>query len=461
MTATPYEILRARHAETVAALLPDLIGVVDLPRVQIERVQQARLRDLVRHARELSPFHARRLDVIDAENFALEQLPIMTRSDMMAHYDDLLADRRLTLAEINAHLARLEKGGPGAAPGGDAYLLDQYHAVMSSGSSGLRGVFVYDWDAWAIAYIAYFRMLLRARRREQRFYEEVAAVIGAMNAAHTSTALFQTFSRKVKQVVFSVTAPLEQMVAGLNEAQPTILQGYPSAMALLAREARGGRLHIAPKDICVSAEPLLPEIRDALAEVWHAPVWNAWGTSEAGCMAMSCGQATGMHLSEDLVIVEPVDDEYRPVPPGRRATRVLVTNLFNKGLPLIRYEISDEVTVLDEACPCGSQFLRIADIQGRREEWFRYGDVAVHPVLFRDPLGLTPNVVEYQVLQTARGASIRACIGGSVDFPALAAKIEDSLRAMGVLDPRIEIGEVDALPRGATGKIQRFIPLAR
>jgi len=74
---------------------------------------------------------------------------------------------------------------------------------------------------------------------------------------------------------------------------------------------------------------------------------------------------------------------------------------------------------------------------------------------------LTPNVVEYQVLQTARGASIRACIGGSVDFPALAAKIEDSLRAMGVLDPRIEIGEVDALPRGATGKIQRFIPLAR
>jgi phenylacetate-CoA ligase len=71
-----------------------------------------------------------------------------------------------------------------------------------------------------------------------------------------------------------------------------------------------------------------------------------------------------MHLADDLVIVEPVDEHGDPVPPGVRSDRVYLTNLFNLVMPLIRYEITDPVTAINGPCACGSAHRRIADIQG-------------------------------------------------------------------------------------------------
>jgi phenylacetate-CoA ligase len=109
-----------------------------------------------------------------------------------------------------------------------------------------------------------------------------------------------------------------------------------------------------------------------------------------------CGQAS--HLPDDLCIVEPVGSDGRPVPDGVASQRVYVTNLYNHALPLIRFEITDEVTVLGGTCLCGSQFRRIADPQGRLDDTFVYiGGVRVHPHLFRSVLGEQRHIVEYQV----------------------------------------------------------------
>ena len=77
----------------------------------------------------------------------------------------------------------------------------------------------------------------------------------------------------------------------------------------------------------------------------------------------------------------------KPVPPGVRSAKIYVTNLINPLLPLIRYEITDEVTVLNEPCACGSAFTRVADIQGRNDDVFVYANgIAVHPHVFRSRL---------------------------------------------------------------------------
>ncbi len=91
-----------------------------------------------------------------------------------------------------------------------------------------------------------------------------------------------------------------------------------------------------------------------------------------------------MHLNEDLQIVEPVDENGNPVSPGTRSAKIYLTNLFNRTLPLIRYEITDQVTFLtDEACACGSNLRRIGNIEGRLEDIITYeGGVKVHPVVF-------------------------------------------------------------------------------
>jgi phenylacetate-coenzyme A ligase PaaK-like adenylate-forming protein len=223
---------------------------------------------------------------------------------------------------------------------------------------------------------------------------------------------------------------------------------------------RAGRLRIAPALVLSGSEPLLPEIRRALEETWHVPVHNGYGVSEAGGVATSCDEGDRLHLTDDLLIVEPVDERGRPVPPGTRAAKLYLTNLYNTLQPLIRYEITDEITVLEGTCSCGSGHRTIGDVQGRLSDSFCYPDgVRVHPLRFATPLESERNVVEYQVRQTMRGAAIALVCAGSLDAARLGERIERSLAEAGLAQPEVVVEQVDRLPRQESGKLKRFIAL--
>jgi phenylacetate-coenzyme A ligase PaaK-like adenylate-forming protein len=286
-------------------------------------------------------------------------------------------------------------------------------------------------------------------------------IVAAENATHFTSALSETFATgAIETHRFRVGLPVAEIVAGLNAVGGDNLATYPSMLARLVGEARAGRLRIQPQRILTMAEPLLPETRKAAEATWQAPVANMWGTSEAGVTAIGCSKGTGMHLSDDLVIVEPVDANGDPVPSGVRSHKVYVTNLFNPLMPLIRYEISDEVTLLDEPCACGSVHQRIADIEGRNDDTFLYEDgVSVHPHLFRSILGREPAISEYQVQQTRDGAEIIACAGAPFDVESLERKLQEALASSGCREPVVTVTVVESIPRLATGKLKRFLVL--
>jgi phenylacetate-CoA ligase len=286
------------------------------------------------------------------------------------------------------------------------------------------------------------------------------AWVTAAHFSHASAALARTFANaEFANVRFPVTLATEDIVAGLNQTEPDFLFAYPSVLHGLAFEARAGRLRISPHRVVSLAEPLLPEIRAVAEEAWGVGVGNLWGASEGGVVAAACEESR-MHLSDDLVIVESVDEDGRPVQPGERSAKVFLTNLFNRALPLIRYEITDEVTILAEPCLCGSPLRCVADIQGRLDDVFVYGGRRVHPHVFRAALSRHGGVIEYQVRQTARGADIAVRCGGVVDFDRLCTEIGDGLRGLGVPDPLIEVRAVERLERDqGPAKLRRFVPL--
>jgi phenylacetate-coenzyme A ligase PaaK-like adenylate-forming protein len=254
---------------------------------------------------------------------------------------------------------------------------------------------------------------------------------------------------------------MARIVAELNQLQPGMLMAYSSVLRELARESLAGRLQIAPKMLSVTSEPLLPEIRAAIAEAWPVPLFNNFGSTE-GLMGGSCSAQRGLHLSDDLFIIEPVDAAGRPVPAGTRAAKLYLTSLVNLTQPLIRYELTDEVTVLDEPCPCGGMLLRIDDIQGRLDDAFSYPEgPTVHPFAFRSILGRDRNVLEYQVRQTVTGADIVLRAAGAVQTERIAASLCSALRDLGIAEPAVTVTVVDALERQSTGKLRRFIPLKR
>ena len=144
-------------------------------------------------------------------------------------------------------------------------------------------------------------------------------------------------------------------------------------------------------------------------------------------IARSYPGSVGLHLNEDIAVYEPVDADIRPVAAGTTAAKLLVTNVINHSIPLIRYELDDELTVLAEPNPGPWTGRRIADIEGRVEGTFVYdGDVEIHLHLFRSALGRRRQVLEYQVRQTPAGADIAVRTSARLDTDALSRELVDS-----------------------------------
>jgi phenylacetate-coenzyme A ligase PaaK-like adenylate-forming protein len=453
-----YEATRQRHIEHLLPLVGEHFERVGWSAERLRAERTARLRELMEVAVGRSAWHRDRLRDVDVSRLdedGLRALPVMGKADLMAHWDAIVTDPEVRLAGIDAHIAGLD---------GDAYFRDELHAVASGGSSGVRGVFAWGWDAWAAVQLTAIRRTLLDRIGDAELASQppVVMVVAAENATHFTSALAETFATGAVQTHrFRVGLPLHEIVDGLNAVGGDSLATYPSMLSRLVLEARSGRLRIRPRRILTMAEPLLPAARTAAEETWQAPVANMWGTSEGGVTAIGCFKGPGMHLTDDLVIVEAVDADGDPVRPGVRSQKVYLTNLFNPLLPLIRYEISDEVTLLDEPCACGSAHRRIADIEGRSDDDFSYPNgVTVPAHVFRSLLAREPAIYEYQVRQTPAGAELVLCVEGPVDTEGLAYRAEHALGRLGAAGPLITTRIVEQMPRLATGKLKRFVPLA-
>lgn len=448
---------RALQQLEVLAVLPRYVRRVDWPEARMRAFQLARLRSMLAYAKQHSGFHRQRLAGVEPARLTwddLGALPTMTKADLMAHYDDVLTTPNLTLARANDHIQGTEAG---------RFLARRYQVVTSAGSSGRRGVFIYDWGAWRTLQAANIRMAIRDALRTRRGLRfSTVAVIGAQNHWHLTRLAAEAFHVPPFVQVRPIPAalPLEQLVQRLNAIQPDTLAGYASLLPELAREARAGRLNIPLHRVVSTGEPLDRSARLAMIDVWGARVANTWATSECGPAASGCFAADGMHLSEDLVIVEPVDAGGRPVPRGERAAKVLLTNLYNTVLPLVRYELTDQVVMEPEPCPCGSPRARVRAIEGRQEDIFYYPNARIHPHVLRSPLVRDPAVTEYQVVQRPHGVEVRLRTHGWADIARIKRELIAAVEGAGLSGPEVVVHAVPVLHRGPGGKIKRFIPLS-
>jgi phenylacetate-CoA ligase len=448
-----YENVRAAHLHAVQAAMEDHIARLDWQRERIDRYRDQRLRMLLGYARERSRFHARRLADLDPASATVTDLaavPIMTKVDAQDRWDEVVTDRRLS-RERAEHILAQQKWY--------SYAPDDCQVFSSGGSSGVRGVYVWGWQFFVSVACLAWRTQARAERRDPRPGPTRLAVLEAGMPPHASTPLFDVpTAAGMETVVIPAGAPFDEVLAAVAAASPTHLVGYPSVIGRLARAALAGELDSHPVRVSTNSEPLLDEDRQAIAEAWRVPVHNLWGSTEIGVQAVGCGVGEGLHICEDEVVLERVDENGTPVGSDEPAARTLATGLANLTFPFIRYDLGDEVTLLPRPCECGSAFARVADIGGRRDDDFRYGSITVPAITFRHVLGTDPHISEYQVTQTATGADILAV--GRPDVDALTTSMVAALHRCGLPNPTVEIRVVDRIPRNqASGKLKRFIAL--
>jgi phenylacetate-CoA ligase len=235
-------------------------------------------------------------------------------------------------------------------------------------------------------------------------------------------------------------------------------------LRLLAEEQSAGRLAIRPQFIFSASEVLTDATRRLAADAWGRPPYNVYGATETSGIAAECGQHAGLHLFEDVVITEVVDADNRPVPPGQYGTKVLVTVLFSRTLPLIRYEMSDSLQVAPagHGCPCGRPYALISGIQGRQQEALNFPAADGHartiqPLVFHHVMD-TVSAAGWQVKQQGDGRLVVLLAQPQhVDPAALRVALRSALVGQGVQPPPIEVQEVPAIPRTALGKAPLII----
>jgi phenylacetate-CoA ligase len=449
-----YERLRVAHLHQIRAALDDHVERVGWPREQIEHYRTERLRALLGYARERSPFHAARMHRFDPSTATvadLARLPAMTKREAQEEWDAIITTPRLRRAGAERILAEQTWF---------SYTPDGEQVFSSGGSSGVRGVYVWDWSLLVTLACLAWRMQTRDERQASAGARPARlAVLEAGGPPHASTPLFDVpTTAGMETIVIPAAQPFDEVVAAVQRARPTHLVGYASVVGRLARAAVAGTLEIAPVRVSTNSEPLTAEDRDAIQAAWSVPIHNLWGSTEIGVQAVGCGHGDGLHVCEDEVVLERVDASGEPVGPDQFAARTLATGLAGTTFPFIRYDLGDEVTLLQDKCPCGSALVRVADVAGRRDDDFRYGAQTVPAGVFRHVLGTDPRISEYQVRQTNDGAEI--VVVGTPDLTVAAAALEDALRRHGLAAPTITVTTATTIERHpTTGKLRRFVAL--
>jgi phenylacetate-CoA ligase len=453
MGRSGYQRIRAAHLGDVQAALDDHVGRLDWSAQQIQRYRDQRLRSVLAYAHERSPFYAERLRGMEfqtATTAGLTSIPMLTKAEAQTEWDAIV-----TTPDLNHEVAERIL----TEQSWFSYTRHDQQVFSSGGSSGVRGIYVWDWQFFVTTACLAWRMQARAERRHGPTASARLAVLTAGVPPHASTPLFDVpTTADMDTVVIDAGAPFDEILTSVNAYAPTHLVGYASVIGRLARASLAGELAIRPRRVSTNSEPLLPEDRDAIVEAWQAPLHNLWGSTELGVQAVGCGQGPGLHVCEDEVILERVDGAGAPVAPDQPAVRTLATGLSNRTFPFIRYDLGDDITMMSEPCPCGSAFARVADISGRRDDDFVYGSHSVPASAFRHVLGTDRRIVEYQVLQTEDGADVLVVADGDVQSlgPALVA----AMQRHGVARPAILIRAVETLGRNqASGKLKRFVPL--
>ncbi len=317
----------------------------------LRKLQMLRLRQQLITAYRYVPFYRLRmaeagltpLDIQTHEDLRL--LPVLTKRDIQDHQDLLVSS--------NVPSGKREQNQTGGSTGSPLQFYVDTERFDSRMASTVRH------NAWAGLRIGDWYAHLWGSRFDVGDHPDP-------NPAWRQKYLYRNLTLHTAAVSEEA---MMQYVEVLRKYRPRHMVSYAQSAVLFAEFCNANNIHdITFDSMIVSAEMLLPGKRQIIEETFRGKVFNRYGCREVSVIASECEYHSGLHVNADalLVEVEPAPN----LPPGMG--KVLVTDLLNRSMPLIRYEIGD-LASLDATmhCPCGRSLPLIGNIQGRTSDFLR------------------------------------------------------------------------------------------
>ncbi|HEX5124288.1 MAG TPA: phenylacetate--CoA ligase family protein, partial [Rhodanobacteraceae bacterium] len=261
------------------------------------------------------------------------------------------------------------------------------------------------------------------------------------------------FNRKVLNAFLMSEARMVEYADTIDAFRPEIIVSYVAPIVRMAEWLIATRrTPHRPTAIVSAAEALGDTQRETIERAFGCPVYNTYGCREVMLIAAQCERREGLHLSADHLHVE-LHAPTSTVRGDAAVGEVLLTDLHNEGMPLIRYANGDMATAAAGACPCGRNLPLLARVDGRKLDTLRTPDGRLMPGEYIVYAFLTvPNVRQYQVVQREPAALDVYVVPEQGFDDAAEALIRSSIG--GVAGPTMEIRchRVAEIPATASGK---------
>jgi len=424
-----------------------------LPRERLLEIELKRFREVLRWAKETSPFYRKKLRGIEPEDIRtledVSKVPITEKEEL-----------------------REAQEGKEPYPYGDLLAVPPERLSIFHQTSGTTGKPVYFPDTyeswqWVVEVWCYILYAAGFRSTDRVFLPFAYNVYIAFWQGHYAA------EKMGCEVVPGGALDTKGRLQKMMEVRATALMNTPTYglhMIEVAKEMGidpKRDLHI--KKMISSGEPMPEPTRLRLEEEWGADVYDHIGGTEPGGWGGMCSEKRGMHVIEPHFLFEMVDLETmsKPIPPGVKGIAV-ITPLCRRCIPLIRFNLKDIMMVVDEPCPCGRTSIRVDQIGGRIDDLRKIRGVFFSPNMVEEVIRAQfPEVVEYEILLTQEEVmpvlTLRIEVDpstGESQYREIKNRIRERLKIRTNLTFEIESVKPGGLPR-YTLKSARFKDLTR
>lgn len=334
---------------------------------EISSLQTKKLKRLLHYAYEHSAYYRISFEHagITAEmidSTPLSSFPTMDKSVLMSQFEEIITVSDITQEEISNFDERETTA--------KKLFNDKYHIVHSSGSTGIPKYFVYDESAWNSMLLGIVRGALWNMTMPEIFkfliHGPRIVYIAATNGRYGGSMAVSggVNGVGVKQIYLDINTPLDEWINTIKEFKPNMIIGYPSAIKILTELVEKGELDLKVLRIVTCGEQLGAGLRKYIEGVFGADVINFYGASESLSLGVESSPKEGMLLFDDMNIIEMWDGV------------MYLTCLYNFVQPLIRYRLSDQLTLKAPNAESRYPFTLAVGLMGRNEDilWCQDGN---------------------------------------------------------------------------------------
>ena len=400
---------------------------------QLKAHQWHELKKLLVHAFENTSFYPELWakvginSIDDIQSMAdFEKLPLVTKNDISEHYQSLVA------TNYSNNIKKATGGSTG----------QPFRFELNIDSNTRREAIMWRGYGW-----------LGAGLGQKTLYLWGADIGQPTKLKTLKNNLYHAFyNRKMLNSFAMNINNMHEYVNDINRYQPTALVSYVNPLYELSKYILAHDLSVySPKSILTGAEALHDFQREIIEKAFQCPVYNTFGCREFMLMSAECSENKNLHINIDHLVVETVSDQGLSI--SGESGDLVVTDLYNFGMPLIRYVNGDRATLIDSPCGCKNPLPIMKSIDGRKLDIIKTpsgkkipGELFPH--LFKE----FTHITRFQVRQS-RIDELNIAIISSEDLsPTEQEKIKAEINKYAENELKLQLNFVDDIPLTASGK---------